>query len=235
MPLATASRQPSTGPLISLYKLDATNLGAPAPEYWTPGPLNGQSAKFQGVTYTSLPIEVTGFEWTTQGTLPRPKLRLSNISAGLGGYATALVVAYGDLVGATLTRLRTFEMFLDDKPMADPTAYFEPDVFVVNRKAKHTKTDIEFELASIIDQQGRMLPGRQVIRDTCMRTYRSWNGTSFVAGQCPYAGSSYFDANGNSVSSPAQDDCGRRLSDCIDRFGANTPLPTWAFPGATQL
>ena len=231
------AQQLFTAALVELYELDTTPLtlingtsGSTGTQYYfTPGNLDGTPVVYQGVTYTAIPIEGQGFEWSGQGKLPQPTLTLSNI----GGLATALVLANNDLVGCKVTRTRVFANNLDGATNADATAYFEPDVFIVNRKSKHTKELIEFELRATFDAEGLMLPRRQIIRDACTQTYRYWNATTsaFVYGSCPYSGTNYYDANGNVTSAPT-DVCGKKLTDCQLRFGANGKLPTYAFPGA---
>lgn len=198
---------------------------------WT---LIGTNAvRFRGNDYVPMPIEVVGYEWAGTGKLPRPKLKISNI----GNFAAALVIAYGDLARATLTRIRTFRRFLDDGDDADPTAFFEPDIFVIDRKSAHHKDFIEFELAAALDQQGLRLPRRIMLRDTCGYVYRQWATsaltmtTGFVQGTCPYAGSAYFTADDVATIDPASDKCGLRQSSCLARFGTTAPLPFNAFPG----
>lgn len=58
--------------------------------------------------YQQLPIEAEGFEYTGNGQLPRPKLRVSNIM----GTITALIAAT-PLEGAKVTRIRTMARYLD--------------------------------------------------------------------------------------------------------------------------
>jgi lambda family phage minor tail protein L len=231
------AQQLSTDALVELYELDTTTQylvngvsNGGAQWYWTPGSINGPSVVYQGLTYISMPIQGSDFEWSGQGKLPQPKLQLNNVY----NLATALVLANNDLLGATVRRLRVFQSNLDGEPNADPTLYFEPDVFFINRKSAHTKEIIEFELRAPFDAQGIKLPRRQIIRDTCGWSYRAWNAgtSSFVQGACPYTGTSYFDDDGNSVTDPSLDVCGKRLTDCMARFGASATLPTAAFPGA---
>jgi lambda family phage minor tail protein L len=104
----------------------------------------------------------------------------------------------GDLLGATLTRLRTFRRFLDGEPDADPTAHFEPDIWRLERKTRQDAVLVEWELASVLEQEGRRLPGRQMLRDLCSHSYRRWTGSRFdyAAASCPYTGAA----------------CGRRAS-----------------------
>jgi lambda family phage minor tail protein L len=79
------------------------------------------------------------------------------------------------------------------------------------------------------------LPRRQVLRDTCLHTYRVWNGTAFDYSRatCPYTGSATFAAD-DTVSDNAHDRCSRLVSGCKERFGETAVLPTRAFPGVAR-
>lgn len=223
------AQQTNADSLIELYSLDISPLGGPV-YYWTPGNIGGANVRFAGIEYTPMPIEITGLEWNGQGKLPQPKLSVSNV----GNFASGLAIAYGDLRGAIVTRTRTFAMFLDGQPNASPSAVFEPDIFVIDRKSKHNKQELEFELAAKHDQQGILLPKRQAVRDTCTHTYRQYINGFFQYGSCPYAGGNWFKKDGTGTSDPREDVCGKRLSDCKLRFG-NAPLPTRAFPGMALI
>lgn len=224
--------------LIELYTLDTTML---TNIYGTPGTgdvltfcsgnLGEQPVRFAGVAYQPMPIEASGFEWNGQGKLPRPKLKIANLSGLAGG----LAYQFNDLLGAELTRLRTFEDFLDGKPDADSTAAFEIDSFRVDRKSSQTKAYVEFELAAAFDQQGVRLPKRQVLRDACSYTYRVFFNGAFRPGTCPYTGNGRFDEFDAAVPTQAEDKCSHRLSGCLARYGRGTPLPFGGFPGVAQV
>ena len=83
---------------------------------------------------------------------------------------------------------------------------------------------MSFELASKFDLAGQKIPSRQVVANVCQWKYRS--------SECSYTGSNYFDVNGNSVSTLAEDVCGKRVESCKLRFGNNGQLPFGSFPGA---
>ena len=61
-----------------------------------------------GNTYQAFPIEAEGFEYSGNGQLPRPKIRVSNIL----GTITAIILAT-PLEGAKVTRIRTMARYLD--------------------------------------------------------------------------------------------------------------------------
>jgi len=226
------SLQPSA--LIELYMLDTTSLGG-SPVYFHAG-TNGlqQPIVWQGQTYQPYPIQVTGFELTGQGALPKPTMSVSNV----GGLISALVMQYNDLVGAQLTRKRTFAQYLDGAPTANGAAGFDDDVWWVHQKTNENKHVVTFQLASVLDVSGVTLPGRQILANCCSWQYRIWNGTGFDYSNatCPYTGSAMFDANGNPVSSGAQDKCSLQLvSGCGARYPGGVTVPFGGFPAARRF
>jgi phage-related protein len=102
---------------------------------------------------------------------------------------------------------------------------------------------VEWELSAAIDQEGRMLPGRQFLRDVCTRRYRRYAPTDPAAAgdgyvypkifPCPYTGSNAFTALGVGTT-VANDVCGRKVSDCRLRFPGQA-LPMGAFPGIGRV
>lgn len=223
--------------LVELFSLDTTLLtniyGQPGQGdvlNFVAGTLNSAIVVFNGVSYQPIPIQASGFEWTGQGKLPQPRLKI----AAIGGLAAALTYQFGDLLGAQVTRWRTFAKFLDGQPQADPTAVFEPDIFRIDRKSAQTKAYVEFELAAAFDQQGVRLPRRQVLRDACSNTYRVFSGGQIHYGTCPYAGNTTFNAFDQVVQGIENDQCSHKLTGCLARFGPVAPLPFAGFPGVAQ-
>jgi lambda family phage minor tail protein L len=217
------------GTLVELFVLDATALGDQV--YRFHAGVNALKAPvvWQGNTYMPFPVEASGFERTGKGTLPTPTLRVANVSGLIG----ALCMALDDLLGATLTRKRTFAKYLDAvnfaggiNPTADPDAAFPDERWSVNRKISENKVFVEFELASVLDVQGVKLPRRQVIANCCTWRYRG--------AECGYTGTAYFDI-GDRATNLENDRCGKRLTSCRARFGESATLPYGGFPGAALL
>lgn len=213
--------------IIELFELDGTSFGGDLLRFHAG--TNGLTTNivWQGNTYTAFPIKASGFEISSNGQLPRPKLQVANIT----GAITLLVLTYEDLLGAKVTRKRTLAKYLDAvnftggiNATADDTAEFASDVFFIDRKALETRDMVEFELAAAMDLSNIQIPKRQIIQNVCTWRYK---GT-----ECAYAGTNYFDANDDSVGSAGLDVCGKRLSSCKVRFGANNPLPFGSFPSA---
>jgi lambda family phage minor tail protein L len=167
-------------------------------------------------TYLAFPIEATEFEYTGTGSLPRPKLRISNIY----GTITAIILTLPNgLEGAKVTRIRTLARYIDGvnfpggtNPLGtpDPTAEFPREIYYIDRKASENRDLIEFELAAAFDLVGVRAPKRQCVSNVCQWTYRG--------PECGYAGNTYFNFNDVPVAAIGQDVCGKRLRSCELRF-----------------
>lgn len=229
MTIAADIQSISPGALIDMYVLDATALGGTVMRFHTGVNELGTDITWQGNIYTRFPIEVTGFEKNGKGTIARPKARVANVTGLVG----ALVHGLNDLIGATLTRKRTFLKYLDavnfaaGNPLADPNVSFADEVYFVDRKTAENKVFIEFELSAAWDVQGIKLPRRQVIANICPWIYRG--------SECGYAGGAVADANDEATTVLASDICGKRIASCKLRFGAAAELPFGGFPGAGIL
>jgi lambda family phage minor tail protein L len=229
---AAQSLSPIRGGLVTLYELDARTLGDTDIRRFTRDTMpDGSTIVFNANQYVPIDIEAEGFEWGGSGAPPTPTLKISNVSL----YAGVLVREFDDLCGALLTRIRTYRDFLDAGASPDPTLMFPIDVFRVERKVSHNKVFIEFELAVIFDQEGLKLPNRQCIRDTCTHIYRRYDQQTdsfdYSKATCPYTGTAYFKRDGAATTLKSEDVCGKRLSNCVARFGDDATLPTRAFPG----
>lgn len=223
-----------TEPLVTLYELDLTlyDLGIAR---FVSAISKKSSVKWGGETYAPYPVECTGFEWSGQGSPPRPMLRMSTTMPIL----TALIIGGNDLIGCKFRRIRTFERFLDNGAEPSTVDTFQLDEFRVERKVSHNKLMAEFELASILDQQGVMLPKRQATRDYCSWIYRRWDAVEqhFIIDEftpCPYSGDAYFDVAGNATT-PDKDRCSKTLGACRRRYGLIGSIPFGGFPGMSMV
>ena len=171
---------------------------------------------WNGQAYLAFPIEATEFEYTGTGSLPRPKLRVSNIYGTITGIILTLP---NGLEGAKVTRIRTLARYIDGvnfpggtNPLGtpDPTAEFPREIYYIDRKATENRDLIEFELAAAFDLVGVRAPKRQCVSNVCQWTYRG--------PECGYTGNAYFNFNDDIVGSIDQDVCGKRLRSCEYRF-----------------
>lgn len=213
--------------MIEMYILDATAIEGDI-YHFTPHDLYGQPIVWQGVTYNPYPIFASGFERKANSAMPRPTLMVSNS----GGFMSAICRATDDLIGAKLTRIKTFKKYLDAanfggvNPTANPNIEFPREIWLVDRRSGEMREAITFELAAPWDVNGVRLPRRIVVQGSCMWGYRS--------AECGYAGGPVATAADVATTNPLLDVCGKRVSSCKLRFGANAELPFGGYPSVGQ-
>jgi len=245
---------PAPSAIIELFELQLTTAihGANDTYRFHAGTnlVNNGEVIWKGNTYLRFPVEADGFEYSGQGTLPRPKIRVSNI---LGSITAILLSLPNGLEAAKVTRIRTLGKYLDaanypspglllledgdtllmedgDAFLLEPvnatedfSAEFPREIYYIDRKTAENRDIVEFELVAAFDIAGVRAPKRQCISNICQWVYRS--------AECGYTGTNYYNASNASVGSASQDVCGKRLSSCAIRFGANAELPFGSFPG----
>ena len=146
---------------------------------------------FNNIEYTKMPIEADGFEFNGKQT-PRPRLRISNILGtfttilltlpqGLEGAKVTRIrtlaryVDNANFTGGQILLENGSNLLLEDgfaidmdqgiNPFGtpDPTATFDEQIFIIDRKSTENRDIIEFELAATYDIDGVRLPKRQVL------------------------------------------------------------------------
>ncbi len=139
---------------------------------------------WKGKEYLAAPIAAEGYETTSKGVLPTPKLSLSTYDEGvpLLSIIKQRIRQLDNLAGAKVTRIRTFAKYLDainfideDPPAGfspDPSVEYPRDIYYIERKSQEDKNIITFELSSLLDLDGVKLPGRLVIANSCQWQYR---------------------------------------------------------------
>lgn len=222
--------------IVTLFELDLTRHNAGIARFATDVTENGQPVRWGGQAYYPAAVTASGFERKSGGTAARPTLTLANVNSLISG----LILEANDLVGCEVRRYRTFRRFLDDGVEPSTTDHFPVEIWRIERKAKQNKLTVDFELASILDQEGAKIPKRQILRDYCSYIYRLWDADKGDwdidrFDPCPYRGTKMYDEKGNPTTDPCKDVCGKRIADCKLRFGANNRLYTRAFPGAGRV
>ncbi len=216
--------------IVTFCVIDATSIGGGIFRFTHPR--NG-TITFGGHSYIPIDFETEGFEVRAEGEPSTPKITVQTTDS----FVPAFVETLDDGRGAIFTRYRTYRMFLDDGSDPDTSQIFPAEIYYIERKSKDDRTEgvIEWELSSVLDQEGMMFPTRQVVRGYCDYLYRRRVGGAWVPGTCPYADSRYFTRSGVSTGSPENDVCGKKLSDCKVRFGENGVLPYRGFPGVGRV
>ena len=157
---------------------------------------------WNGEDYWPVPIEATGFETSSRGALPTPSIAIasqSDESVTLLSLLKHSILKFGDIIGAKVTRRRTFAKYLDwvnfdfdtiinSNPTArtfspriqelpdgyepDPNAELPADVYYIERKTAENKTALQYQLSSSLDLEGVLVPRRVIIADKCNWEYR---------------------------------------------------------------
>ena len=136
--------------------------------------LNNGFIRWNDDNYQPLPIQAEGFAYQ-KGQLPRPKLSVSNIQGTMSSILLLVnaTTSGNDLIGATVTRIRTLARFLDAENFTgntnpfgtpDPDAEFPREIYTIDRKATENRELVEFELAAAFDLIGVRAPKRQCTR-----------------------------------------------------------------------
>lgn len=227
-------QQFSLGAEITLYEIDLQDFGLGiirlAP--YTDG--QNDIISFGGNQFFPHPIKAEGFEANATGSLPRPHVTIAN----LDGSFTTLVEQNDDLHGGGLTRIRTYERYLDNGVEPDGGQHLPLDLYLLSHKIEHTNEQISWECRASIDQENSFLPGRVMIQSYCNHETRRWDSNSstfdYSGATCPYVGSPK-DIDGNDTTPDAEVFSKRLGTCCKARFGANGILPTRAFPGVARL
>ena len=130
---------------------------------------------WSGNSYLRFPIQCSGFEFGSTGTLPRPTITVSNVL----GTITAILndinqnTVGNDLNGAKFTRIRTLARFLDavnfdnnTNPFGtpNPTAEFPKEIYFLDRKATENRDYVTWEAQSALDLVNVKLPKRIATR-----------------------------------------------------------------------
>lgn len=223
MTIQTEAQSLSPTALVEMFVLDLGIYSGGTLHFCsTQNPIGGD-VTWQGQVYTAIPIEASGFSRSGQGTLPRPKIKVSNYQ----GLMAAQARNFSDLVGCKVIRRRTYARFLDavnfsgGNPSADSSQHYPDETWIIDRRSSETPVSIEFELAAPFDLPGVQLPLRQYLNNTCAWVYRG--------SDCGYTGGAVATETGVATSDLSKDACGGRLSDCklrsnVVRYGA--------FPGS---
>lgn len=221
------------GAPVTLYTIDLTPFDLGIVRI-VPATSSRASVSFGGEIFAPHPIKTDGWELTTTGSLPRPTFQVANVSNAF----TALVEEADDLHGAILTRIRTYDRYLDDGAEPDGNSHKPLDIYQLAQKTAHDEDVIAWQCSALMDQEDVALPGRIVTRDYCTHDVRYWDAVAgefvYTNATCPYVGAPK-DINGLPCA-PEDEVFSKRLQTCCKaRFGANAELPTRAFPGVARI
>ena len=127
-------------------------------------------------TYTPIPIQLEGFDVSSDGAISRPKMTVANIEStfkdAIGG------LGFDDLIGRRITRRTTQEKYLvGESGDSTPPVEFPSITYVIDRLAAKSVMGVTFELAAPFDLAGIKLPRRVVIGGACPWKYQGASTT----------------------------------------------------------
>lgn len=118
---------------------------------------NGTDVSFAGKQYQAYPIQATGFEKAVSGTLPSPEISVSNVFSDISG----LILTYGGMLDAQVTRLKVLAKNLDGQPGANPNEIEDYSVWYISRYQENSLV-AKFTLRSPMDVNKLQLPRRRM-------------------------------------------------------------------------
>ncbi|EHK8991133.1 phage minor tail protein L [Escherichia coli] len=216
------------GAMLDLYEADFQSMGG-ALLRWHAG-VNGnyQDVVWKGHAYNAYPILVQGFEQKNEGVYGRPTMTVANIT----GLITGINHDYDDALGVVITRRQVPVKYLDavnfkaGNPEADPTQE-AVSRYVIEEMTEETFEQVTYSLATPVDCDNAVIPGRTVLADVCQWSYRGEG--------CGYTGPAVADERDNATSDTKLDKCSHRRSGCRLRYPRPEVLPISAFPGSQKV
>lgn len=153
-------QSPVAPPYVELFAIDLTTIpGLGASIYYlTPSAWQSSGVVWGGDTYLPWPMELTGVEASSDGAPARPHLNIGNLDANK--LIGSLAFVYGDIIGARVTYVRTFEPYLGGSGVIS----MPPLKYLIGRKLAHDETAVSFELRSPLDKERAFLPNRQMLK-----------------------------------------------------------------------
>nr|WP_251003088.1 phage minor tail protein L [Escherichia coli] len=127
------------------------------------------------------------------------------------GLVTGMAEDLQSLVGATVVRRRVYARFLDavnfvaGNPEADPEQELS-DRWVVEQMSQLTAMTASFVLTTPTETDGALFPGRIMLANTCMWTYRS--------DECGYTGGAVADEFDKPTTDIRKDRCSKCMRGC---------------------
>lgn len=124
-------------------------------------------------TYIPFPIEVEGFDISTDGSYSRPVVTIANIENTL---KTAINNDFESLIGKRITRRTTYQRYLvgeaGDSGLGNAPVELPKQVYIIDRIKSKNVLQVEFELATPFDLAGIELPRRVIIGGACSFKYK---------------------------------------------------------------
>ena len=193
--------------LVVLWEIDLTEVGGDRYFFCNEQNEKGEPVTWQGRQYQAYPIQGSGFEMNGKGASARPTLKVSN----LHGMVTGMAEDLQSLVGGTVVRRKVYARFLDAVNFVNGNSDADPEQEVISRWrieqcSELSAVSASFVLATPTETDGAVFPGRIMLANTCMWTYRS--------DECGYTGRAVADEFDKPTTDIRKDKCSKCMRGC---------------------
>lgn len=187
-------------------------------------PDSNNNNKYTAHEYYALPIAMTEIEYSATGPLPRPTLSMANIPVlsrtvlsnndGMKDEVTLKdtldaegIYRNSDLIGTRVTVRTTLKKYTFTKQYEqagvaelEPPIEFPTQTFIIDRVSGENELMVDFEMASPIDVEGVVVPGRVIVGKYCPWKYQGYK--VYGEGGCDWPKNSrgrYYDVYDNVI------------------------------------
>jgi len=163
--------------ILELYKVFPDTVGSPNKFLsFHGGSVFANNVIWQGIQYMPIPVEAEGFGVFGDGTLPRPKIKVSNNN----NIVTYFLGKYKDFKNAKVFRKKVFVKHLDDANfdggnpfgLANSDSEISEEKYLIGQKVQENKSFVEFELNLPLDLDNFDVNHRTVNAKYCYWQYR---------------------------------------------------------------
>lgn len=186
--------------ILELYKLYPDTVNSPSTYLsFHGGSVFGGNVVWQGIQYIPIPVEADGFGVFSDGSLPRPTLKVANNEK----IVTYFLSKYQDFKNAKVYRKKVFLKHLDDSNfdgqnpfgLANSESEISEEKYLIGQKKQENKSFVEFELNLPLDLDNFDVNHRTVNAKYCYWQYRGMG--------CQYQGKPIEKDNGEAFLTPS--------------------------------
>jgi len=121
-------------------------------------------------TYEPFPLEVEGFDISSDGSYSRPTVRMANLENTL---RTEIGGDFEVLIGKKIVRRTTFQRYLvGEAGDSNPSIELPKQIYIIDRIKSKNVLQVEFELSTPYDLAGIKLPRRIIVGGACPFKYK---------------------------------------------------------------
>ncbi|EJY5232546.1 phage minor tail protein L [Salmonella enterica] len=195
---------------VDLWEFDLTAIGGERYFFCNEPNEKGEPLTWQGRQYEPYPIQAQDFEMTGKGTSPRPNLVVFNMF----GLVTGMAEDLQSIIGASVVRHQVYRKFLDAVNFVEGNPDADPEQeavarYSVEQLSELTTSTATFVLASPVETDGSVFPGRIMLAEICTFDYRGE--------ECGYNGPPVADEFDKPTADPVKDKCSHCMKGCTMR------------------